>query len=445
MNTIKKLKKLSLQFIDSWLFPIFVAFFILVGHTFSIEIVSMSIIAFSVVIGLLFCKDIRFLISPALMIVFIVSSKSFACWNGEFINKSFFVGITVIASIIGIAIIARFVIFRKSINLKLAVKSPIFWGLLVFSLSILLGGIFNKSIYSSMLFGSNLVFSIAVSFSFIGIFLLFYTGINFSVDFRKHLIFTLFIASMLVTLEFYIMLFSGQIELAKESIVTGWGIWNNIGAILTVLLPVHFYCFAYGGKFRFTFLFTAILTYATIVLTFSRASLLGASLLLILCLFLSCFVGKNKLLCKIAIISLCVIILALAIVFWNKLIDKLNTFFDDNGRFELYKAGIDKFLQHPILGSGFMDSHSIVGTPDHRYHNTIIQILASCGIIGMLAYGYHRFETIKLIVQKKSGRNLFLSFCLIGLLFTSLFDIHFFNIYPAFYYTLILIAIEKSN
>jgi hypothetical protein len=78
MITFKKLKNYAVQFIDSWLYPIFVAALILIGHTFSIELISMSIIAISVIVGLAFCNDIRFLISPALMIIFIVSSKSFA-------------------------------------------------------------------------------------------------------------------------------------------------------------------------------------------------------------------------------------------------------------------------------------------------------------------------------------------------------------------------------
>ena len=322
---------------------------------------------------------------------------------------------------------------------------PIFYGFLVFSISVLLGGIFNKNMYASNLFGSNLVFAVAISFSFIGIFLLFYSSIDFSRDFRKYLVFVLFVASLLVILEFYIMLMFGQITLSKETIVTGWGIWNNIGAILTLLLPIHFYCFAYGGKFRYIFLATAVISFITIFLTQSRASILGASLLLVLSLILSCFVGKNKLVIRIITIISGVMILVAVIVFWNNILEKASAFFDDNGRFEIYNAGIEKFLKHPVFGASFMDSHNIANTPDHRYHNTIIQILASCGIIGILAYGYHRFETIKLIVLKKSGRNLFLSFSLIGLLFTSLFDIHLFNIYPAFYYTLILISIEKSN
>ncbi len=138
MIIINKAKNLAVQFIDSWLYPIFIALFVLIGHTFSIEIISMSIIALSAIIGLLFCQDVRFLISPALMIIFIVSSKSFACWEGEYINKSFFVGITIIASLFALALIARFIIFRKSINLQSTIKSPVFYGLLAFSASMLL-------------------------------------------------------------------------------------------------------------------------------------------------------------------------------------------------------------------------------------------------------------------------------------------------------------------
>lgn len=445
MTLIKKSKDLVVSFLESWLYPVFIAFFVLLGHSLSIELFSSSIIAISIIIGLFFCKDIRFLVSPALMFIFIVSSNSFACWEGEFINKAFYTGITIMAILVAIALIARFIIFRKSISLIPVVKSPLFYGLLAFSLSILLGGLFNSNMYSLGLFKDNLIFSVAITFSFIGIFILFYSGINFSNDFKKYLVFVLFVSSILVCLEFYTMLLCGKIELVKESIVTGWGIWNNIGAILTVLLPVHFYCFAYCKKFKYLFLITALVSYVTIVLTFSRASLLVATLILALCMIFSCFVGQNKLLFRILIAVLGTLSIIAVIIMWDKLLGLAERFFDDNGRFEIYKKGLEKFLNHPILGAGFMDSHGISSVPDHRYHNTLVQILASCGTVGILAYAFHRFNTISLIIKKKSGRNIFLAFCLLGLILTSLFDIHFFNIYPAFYYVLILIAIEKSN
>ena len=135
MTLIKKSKDLVVSFLESWLYPIFIAFFVLLGHSLSIELFSSSIIAISIIIGLLFCKDIRFLVSPALMFIFIVSSNSFACWEGEFINKAFYAGITIMAILVAIALIARFIIFRKSISLIPVVKSPLFYGLLAFSLS----------------------------------------------------------------------------------------------------------------------------------------------------------------------------------------------------------------------------------------------------------------------------------------------------------------------
>ena len=76
-------------------------------------------------------------------------------------------------------------------------------------------------------------------------------------------------------------------------------------------------------------------------------------------------------------------------------------------------------------------------------HNTYIQILASCGIIGILTYIYHRIETIKLFFKTKNLSNILICITLIGFLLISLFDCHFHNMGPGFLYSALLILSEK--
>ena len=78
-------------------------------------------------------------------------------------------------------------------------------------------------------------------------------------------------------------------------------------------------------------------------------------------------------------------------------------------------------------------------------NNTIIQILSSCGIIGMIAYLYHRVQTIKLFFKNKNLEKTFIGLSILVLLLTSMLDCHFFNIGPTLFYSMALIFAEKIS
>ena len=106
--------------------------------------------------------------------------------------------------------------------------------------------------------------------------------------------------------------------------------------------------------------------------------------------------------------------------------------FGDNGRFDLWKAGWNRFLESPLQGTGFY--HSYINEEwnfrvmPYMYHNTLIQLLGATGILGVLAYAFHRLQTLKLILQKPTPYKLFAGICILGLLLFSLLDVLFFNI-----------------
>ena len=78
-----------------------------------------------------------------------------------------------------------------------------------------------------------------------------------------------------------------------------------------------------------------------------------------------------------------------------------------------------------------------------RYHNTYVQILACCGIIGILAYLFHRFQTLKMLWKNKNLGNMIIAITLFGFILLSLFDCHFHNFGPGFLYSALLILSEK--
>ena len=118
------------------------------------------------------------------------------------------------------------------------------------------------------------------------------------------------------------------------------------------------------------------------------------------------------------------------------------------GRLEIYQNGWQLFQEHPVFGTGFYSCSAYKwGTADSfipgRWHNTIIQILASCGTVGIIAYLVHRAQTLWLLFRRLNFEKLMIALSVAALLLTSLLDCHFFNLGPGLLYSVLLCFAEK--
>ncbi len=448
---MENLKVKYVSFINSFYYSIICALLVLISHTFGFELMAIVSVGLSVSLGLLFSDNLNFALVPALTIFFTLSEKNSFNGQGKFYSFSSLFTVSVIVAIFLGCLIYHIIINIKKYDFKSAFRSPIFYGILLLSVSFL----FNNFLFKERFFWKDLGFSIALVIAYFGVFLLLYVGLEFNDKLKSNIVYALFIASMLVTLEFYSLFITGQIqftdgEIIKESVVTGWGIWNTMGCYLSMLLPIHFYLASFVKKYGFIFYGTGLISYLAIVLSLSRSSLLAGTFVLGISVIVCCFFGENKKINRIITSILFVFAIVGIILMWDKISNILGDYLerglDDNGRFEIYATGWKKFLSHPIFGCGFYNSHHIneVGLP-FGYHNTIVQMMASCGIIGLLAYLYHRYQTIVLFIKQRCVKNFYLVLCICALLITSLLDIHMFSLYPTLYYILILITIEKSK
>lgn len=438
-------------FFNSKLYPLILVFFALISHTFSIEELGITIILATALPALLICDDMKFFISPLIVFIFMFSEKSVS--SGKFYKTPYLVAILCGAIVLSLFLIAHFVIYRKSINIKGFTSSRLTWGIIFLSASILLNGALNFENYQF----ENLIYASAFILALFLVFFVFSINTKESSSLIDYVIFVLFLVSIMLTLQLYLS-FINQIQIVngqivKESIKVGWGMWNNIGGMLAFLLPVHFY---YASKIKTLgplFYLTALLSFAAIALTLSRSSLLTSAIIIVICAIICCFKGNNKIANRIitgVLATLCIIgIIAL----WGKISsilgDYLTRGFDDNGRFEMYLHGLFNFIENPIFGGGFYSSyateHMFIAFLPYRYHNTVIQMMATCGCFGILAYMYHRYQTVMLFWEKKKRLStIFSGLCIVALLLSSMLDNHFFNLYPTFIYAVILVAVEKT-
>lgn len=393
------LKQKLINFLNGYWYPVYIAFFVLIGHIYSFENYSIIFIMVTVCAGFILCKDLKFFISPLLCFYFIFSKQSLTSETFYSTSSLIFYVLIIIAILISISI--HFILYRKELKIKNFSSSFLFKGFILLTVLFLVNGISNIQNYNA----SNFIFGFLIVISFVLPFFLFSINLNIDKHTRDYLLCILLLTSLVIMIELLNLYLNKNIVINgvihKSLIDLGWGVSNNIGAILTMLMPVYFYC-AGHTKYTMPFFWGGIITYVFVLLSLSRTSILFATPILILCIIFLC-VYKHKHRRQVRLYTL---ILTTGVIFVCIFLREIiNTAFDEiirvgldnSGRFEYYKDGLEKFFNHPLFGAGFGNSHGtndkfIISAPEY-FHNTIVQILASCGIIGFGAYVYHRWQT----------------------------------------------------
>lgn len=443
------LKQKVINFLNGYWYPIFIAFFVLIGHIYSYETYSILFIVVTVCAGFILCKDLKFFISPLLCFYFIFSKKSLT--NETFYSTSSLIFYVLIILAILISMGIHFIIYRKELKIKNFSSSSLFKGFIFLAILFMLNGISNIQNYNT----SNFVFGLLIVISFVLPFFLFSINLEIDKNTRNYLLYVLLLTSLVIMIELLNLYLNGNIIhdgiIHKPSIDLGWGVSNNIGAILTMLMPVYFYC-AGHTRHTITLYWMGVVTYVFVLLSLSRTSILFATPIFICCiLFLCIYKHKRR---RQAMLYTFILIAGIitTYILLKETIDKafdeiIRVGLDDSGRFEYYKDGMEKFFNHPLFGAGFGNSHGtndrfVISAPEY-FHNTIVQILASCGVIGFSAYVYHRWQTVKLFWNTRNPYSFFTAMSILALLLTSLLDIHLFNIFPTIIYSTMLCIFER--
>ncbi len=457
-TTENKWYKILQKLLDSKFLIVLIAALAILSNVFSLEIICLYIYLLIVIIAILFSNDLLCLIPIACCSYYTFSRKNnplSTSMTSVFLQKEAVTHLIVILTTTAVFAITRLIydLITKEEKRKLP---KLTWGFLALGLTYILGGIFSKY-YSgkTAFFGFTQIASIAFCYFY------FYFTIDFKKVSKTYFAFLVTIISIILLTESVVMLyycnFFSSGEFYRHDLYTGWGINNNVAACICMALPGPFY-YASQKKHGWIFLILCNILLVTLVFIQSRNGILFGSIIFAILFLLS--IVKSSLNNRIGLIITQVFLLLMysTIILYfedfllSKLVSIINAGVSDSGRFQIYIDGFKQFLDYPFFGNGFYQCPTnrwgINSTEPFfpaRYHNTYVQLLASCGAVSLIAYFIHRVQTLRIVFKNKNTEKTFMSIVFIALILTSILDCHFFNFGPGFLYSTILLLIEINH
>ena len=218
--------------------------------------------------------------------------------------------------------------------------------------------------------------------------------------------------------------------------------------MLAMMIPFAFYLASRHNKGWLGSIVAVLLLVGTF-LSCSRNSILMGSGSFALCVLVALSFAKNKRANFWAVVLFLGAVIAGYMIFYDQIHKLFKVLFeigaDNNSRFMTYKEGLKQFIKDPVFGGSFYPQdwqpfdwstvESFTGFFPPRWHNTIVQMLASCGVVGLVAYLFHRVQTIKIFLFNRTREKAFIACMILTLLGGSLLDCHFFNIGPVLFYS----------
>ncbi len=460
LNDNQIINKLNKILTSKWMILV-ITFLTFLSNAFGLELIVLWTFTLIVVLTCLFSDDLLSLLTISCCGYFTFSKSNNPLsleQTSIFLNPSTMIHMYAIIVVVGIVAGGRLIfdiISKKKENLYQGKHLPKFTlGFIVLGIAYIFGGLFSEHYgFKTALFGFVQIAALGFSYFY------FYYTVDFKKVEKDYFGWLFLSIGILLILQTFVMLYQADFFtitgiFTRDKIYTGWGINNNVSAMLVMMLPIPLY-FTLEKKNTVIYLLLANLIFIAIILTQSRNGILFGGIILLCSIIYLLFKQDTTQCLKIIIFE--VIFLLLLVLYciidaehikrlFNSII---SAGFDDNGRFDIYRIGIKQYLDYPVFGRGFyatglfqwgVNSESDFLPP--RYHNTIIQLAASCGTMGLLAYFFHRIQTLKIFFYKLSNERFFIGTAVIGLLITSILDCHFFNIGPGFIYGALLLFAE---
>lgn len=234
--------------------------------------------------------------------------------------------------------------------------------------------------------------------------------------------------------------------LIKECLKLGFVGPNTGSAIVTIAIPLTFYLVY---VYRHGYLFVPLIALELLIITaaISRASFVIAAPGTFIVAVALCFKKKEgRLGYWIAFGLACVAVLAIALVFRHAIAGVVKELFSGDftgsGRTTLWKRGFEAWKSAPVFGAGLWFLR-LDGNWFYSFHCTPLTYLYCAGVVGLIAYGYHRYRTVRLVFSAKlTVERVFIALTVLAMLFNALLDIAMTSPTHLLYYAAMLALIE---
>lgn len=354
-----------------------------------------------------------------------------------------------------ICLILHFVFYWKPVK----IQGSQFWPMVLVSVSVTLGGL--GFITPQEYFSPGALYHVAgLGFAMVFLYLLFYANIDTKRDYSlinmltKIMVLAGVFGSFMV-ISFYIININKVLDI-RGLLFLQWR--NNLSTLLMIFMP-------------FPFLLANRKTYATILgfvyffailLTGSRGGMVFGAIELAMCICLYTLYDKRRRIAYLFISGL--IVLAMLIFskqfvsFFGATINRLLTAVNEflMGESSEVRAihcarGINDFLNHPVFGTGlgYMGNRDVHASKEFSlcwYHCEPIQIAASLGAVGIIAYMYQFIKRNMLIWRKVTLFNITIFISYASLEMMSLVNPGLFAPFPYLMLTILfLVIVEKCD
>ena len=401
---------------------------------------------------LIFCEDILVTTLPFLL------ASEFLCKMYD--SFSTFIRVWPLAiGFIG-ALVFHFIIYRKKI-----VFGKLFWGILAVSIATTVGGLFAKGSWVNI-DGSGIFYIVGLGFGMLFMYVLLSSHIHTEKDYDiaekfAYIMMLAGIFAVFIVLQHYMVLFSRVVRDPMSLInddrffYVQWK--NNISTFLMICMPFPFYLSFKKTHHSSTFhrYWMGVLIFVALLLIQSRGGMLFGSIEFAVCVITIIFIDKQSRRKNLIAMFAMVLIGAVFLISASDLIavymEKMNV--DTNEvRWKLYKDAWENFKHHPVFGVGlcYSGNHEATWVPKtgaiNWYQNSVLQVLASFGIVGAVAYAYQVFLRAKVLLRchTKFNYTVFLSY--LGLSMMSLVNPGIFCPVPyLFILTMMFVIVEKKN
>lgn len=197
---------------------------------------------------------------------------------------------------------------------------------------------------------------------------------------------------------------------------------NNLGNYTLLTMPFAFYLATKRKGLNSAILFLlGVLQYAALVLSACRGGTVMATVLMPFIVIYSLVVSSKtnrKIFVAQLVLVVAVAVLLMALNF-EAVLNKLASLIASgtSGRNELYAEAIRNFKAHPLngVGIGYLNPeiYDLKEMSMFWYHSTILQVIASMGIIGLIAWLFMTIVRLG-VLAKKDKFNIFMLFAFLG-------------------------------